>query len=298
MWTKGKANALLLLVAIFWGSGSVVTRLLLDAGLTAGFTVSCRGAIFAGLTALFFHGQLRGWNRRALAVCGGAGAANFLGYAFQAIGVAHTTPSNNAFLAAIYVVLIPFFAWLFFHKKPTARCLVAVTVCLGGMAVLAGVFSGAFQLNVGDIYSFLGAVFYAVAITLISYGAEEAAPAKVSFSLGVWMCLGGGCLHLAMGGGAMPGADWGSALPMLAYVGVVCSFLAQSIQVRAQRHTPASTAGLIMMIEALFASIFSILSGLEPFTPQLAIGGALILAAFAIMEIEPRSIGLGRRRHA
>lgn len=46
-----------------------------------------------------------------------AGLLNFGGFITQTIGVMYTTPSNNAFISASYVVIIPFIAWIFMGKS-------------------------------------------------------------------------------------------------------------------------------------------------------------------------------------
>ena len=52
---KTTANLLLLLIAVFWGSGFIVVKLMLEEGLGAGFINFLRGAIFALLSLVFFR---------------------------------------------------------------------------------------------------------------------------------------------------------------------------------------------------------------------------------------------------
>ena len=50
------------------------------------------------------------------------------------------------------------------------------------------------------------------------------------------------------------------------------------------RYTPASTAAVIMTLEAVFGAFLSIALGYEQLTPRLAIGFALIFAAVLMSE--------------
>lgn len=51
---KTTANLLLLLIAVFWGSGFIVVKLCLDLGLSAGLVNFFRGGIFAACPCSFF----------------------------------------------------------------------------------------------------------------------------------------------------------------------------------------------------------------------------------------------------
>lgn len=56
---KTTANLLLLLIAVFWGSGFIVVKLCLDLGLSAGLVNFFRGGIFAALSLLFFYKHIK-----------------------------------------------------------------------------------------------------------------------------------------------------------------------------------------------------------------------------------------------
>ena len=74
-------------------------------------------------------------------------------------------------------------------------------------------------------------------------------------------------------------------LPVL-YLSIGSNFIAQSLQIVAQRHLSASTACLILMLEGVFGSIFSVLFGYEPFTINLLLGGGLIVCSLVLSEIQ------------
>jgi hypothetical protein len=80
--------------------------------------------------------------------------------------------------------------------------------------------------------------------------------------------------------------NWKTVIFPLLYMGIICSFAAQTIQVIAQRHTSATAAGLIMMLEGFFGSVFSVAFGFEAFTSRLAIGGTIIMVSLMLMEVD------------
>ncbi len=72
-------------------------------------------------------------------------------------------------------------------------------------------------------------------------------------------------------------------LPIL-YAGIMSGGIAYTIQVVAQRHTPASDAGVIMSAESIFAA----LAGAIVFAERLTFGGYMgcVLIAIAILMVE------------
>ncbi len=73
-------------------------------------------------------------------------------------------------------------------------------------------------------------------------------------------------------------------------MGIICSFVGQTVQVLAQKHTSATSAGLIMMLEGVFGSIFSVVFGFETFTVKLVVGGMLIMLSIILMEVDFRQM--------
>lgn len=283
--TKRMANMVLLFISALWGSGFVVTRMVWDANVPAGFINFARGSIFSIFVFLFFHQKIFRMTFNDLKIGLFAGLLNFGGYIAQTVGVKYTTPSNNAFITATYVVIIPFMAWLAYKKPLKIKSFIAIAFCLWGMGILTGVMDKGFVLNVGDVYSFVGAFFYAGSITFISYGARKTDATIVAFMLATVQAIGGLGYFFFVDGGQLINVNWQAAIIPLLYLGVLCSFVAQTLQVMAQSCTSATTAGLIMMLEGLFGSLFSVAFGIEPFTFSMAVGGSIIMFALVLMEV-------------
>lgn len=283
---KTTANLLLLLIAVFWGSGFIVVKLLLDEGLGAGFINFLRGAIFALLSLVFFGRHIVKMNGRDFAVGLVAGLCNFGGIFFQTIGVQYTTPSNNAFLASTYVVMVPFFAWFMAGTKPKVKNFVSIGVCMCGMVVLSGILQTHVTVNAGDIYSLLSAVLYAVSIVYLGHKTSQTHFAAVAFMLAAVQAAGGLAYCFITGEFFSPDVNVTAAVGYALYLGVVCSFAAQSIQVAAQKYTSATSAGIIMMLEGFFGSAISVLIGMEPMSPALAVGGVLVMLSIVLAEMD------------
>ena len=296
--TKSGANLLLMVVSVLWGSGFVVTKMVLDGGITPGFANFSRGLLFALMAYICFRRRIHAMTKNDLKIGIIAGLLNFAGYLTQTVGVLYTTPSNNAFICANYVVFVPFLAWLLYRKPLQGKSFVCIAACVFGMAILSGIMETGFKLNPGDIYSLVSALFYALSITYMSYGCNESDPTVVAFLLAAVQAVGGLIYFLVVDGGSMPGVDWSAILLPLLYMGILCSFVCQTCQVIAQRYTSATSASLIMMLESVFGSVFSIMFGYEPFTKRLLFGGGIILISLVAMEVDLKSIFKSKTKEA
>ena len=288
--SKKGANLMLILVSVLWGSGFVVTKMVLDGGITPGFANFSRGLLFAVTAYICFRKRINAMTKHDLKIGIIAGLINFAGYLTQTVGVVYTTPSNNAFICANYVVFVPFLAFLMYRKPLQAKSFVCIGACVFGMALLSGIMESGFVLNPGDIYSLISALFYALSITYMSYGCDEADPTVVAFLLAAVQAVGGLLYFLVVDGGTMPNVDWGATFLPLLYIGFICSFVCQTIQVIAQRYTSATSASLIMMLESVFGSMFSIMFGYENFTIRLLLGGGIILISLVVMEVDLKAL--------
>ena len=81
----------------------------------------------------------------------------FAAYSVQTFGIALTTPSKNAFLTAVYCVLVPFLYWLVMGRKPDVYNILAAVLCVAGVGLVSlneGIF-----ITPGDVLPWLGRFF-------------------------------------------------------------------------------------------------------------------------------------------
>ncbi|MBQ7816450.1 MAG: DMT family transporter [Oscillospiraceae bacterium] len=283
---KQTAILVMILVTVIWGGGFVAIKMALDMGVTVGLMNMIRAAMFTVITFVFFHKHIFHMTKDEFKIGFLAGTANMLGFVLQSIGAQYTTLSNSAFLTTTNVVMIPFMAWIIMKRKPQPKNFVAVAICMVGTAVLAGVFQSGLSFNVGDLYSLACAVGFGLSIVFLAMQKSESHFAVGAFMVALTHFLGGAFYFVFFEGMAMPPIDWKVAILPLIYLGVGSSFLAQSMQVAAQKYVNPSTASLVLMFESVFGSIFSIMFGYEAFTLNLLIGGGLIVASLVVSEMD------------
>ena len=103
-------------------------------------TISCLHMIFVFpapvLLALMFTWRLKGLSGRVVRRGAVLGVLLFLAYTAQTFGLKGTTPGKNAFLTAVYCVLVPFFYWAFAHRRPDRYNLLAAALCVAGVGLV------------------------------------------------------------------------------------------------------------------------------------------------------------------
>ena len=60
----------------------------------------------------------------------------FLAYYTQTVGITDTTPGKNAFLTAVYCVLVPFLFWAVDKARPDKFNIIAAVLCIAGIGLV------------------------------------------------------------------------------------------------------------------------------------------------------------------
>ena len=282
------ASVALFVCSIIWGITFVVVgRALADVGVFP--FLAARFGLAALVMAVVSQQDLRQLSKAQIARGAGIGAFMFAGYVFQTAGLAYTTPSKAAFVTGFSVVLVPVLAAIAWRLHTNAW------VCTGALAALLGLYyltvpaQGFAALNFGDALELLCAVMFAFHILFIGRYGSGFSPRALSFL----QIATTGALSLA-------------ALPLLAATrrssvrfhlnvslavaigatAVLATVFAFSLQIWAQRHTTATNTALLLALEPIFATITSFFAFGERLGARTFLGGALILAGIALVELK------------
>ena len=117
---KLRAYLLMLFVVAVWGSTFVLIKGALTDATPAAFNLIRMTLAFAVL-AVAYHSAWRSIRRTHIAAGALVGLCLALGYQFQTIGLARTTPSKSAFITGLVVVLVPLFSIVPSLRAPGAR---------------------------------------------------------------------------------------------------------------------------------------------------------------------------------
>ena len=279
---KASAGRLALLAAaLIWGSSFVIMKNTVD-DVPVFLLLAIRFSIaFVVLGAVFFR-RLHGLDRRF--ILGGmlCGAMLITAYSLQTFGLVGTTPGKNAFLTAVYCVLVPFLAWIFFRKRPTMWNWLAAVLCVAGIGLVS--LNGGLTIAPGDALSLLSGVCYALHIIALSRLGEKGDVFALSIIQFGTTALLAWLLHLLTGPADihLPLRIW----PQLGYLSVLCTCVAITLQALGQKLTPPSQSAILLSLESVFGVLFSLLLGAEALSFQLFSGFALIFLSVIVSETQ------------
>lgn len=289
--TKGRANLMLLAVAILWGSSYVFAKEVVNSGMHSGLINGMRGLLGASAAAIVFNHSIRQTTKNDLKIGITLGLINFCGYYLQTMALQYTTPAKNAFLTTMYVVISPVIMWLVWHEHLQRKDGIAIACAVIGMAILSGISPSHLSLQYGDFLTIISAIFWALQIIFFArLGYKASSPWAIIFTISGTQGVCGWIAALINERTTFAHIDWWTALPPLVAIAIVVTFMAQGLQLTAQHYTSPTAAGLILMLESFFGSALSVVLGFDPLTHRLIIGGAIMILANVIMQIDLRHI--------
>jgi len=280
-----KADIILLLITIVWGSSFPLMKNVLD-HLPAFAYLSVRFFMAALVLAVIFFRHFRNLNGKVLLYGCIIGMTMFAGMALQVNGLYTTTASNSGFITGLNVVMVPVIsAWLL-KKKPDKSSTIGVATAFIGLFFLTGGVN--FRFNLGDFLTFLCSICWAFQIILVDKFTNEQDPAllgivQISFtslaSTAVWLTVD-----------YKPLAFNSTVIVILLITGLLGTAFAFGGQTIVQKDTSPTHTALIFTAEPVFAGIFSMLipnsqGKTETLGPVTIIGCVLILAGMLIAEL-------------
>jgi drug/metabolite transporter (DMT)-like permease len=276
----------LLLVAIIWGWGFMATRIAVDENLSASFIMMGRFTIAAAVFGAAFWKHIRSTITLRM-VQGGVlvGVFLFLGFMVQTLAMERTTPSNAAFLTATNVVMVPFLWWAAVHRRPPARMVAACVACLIGIGILSFRPGDGFAVFGGDLLALACAFFFACQIVLTGILAARM-DARVLVFLQFATAAVLSALFFFLLDGDPAAFRPGKGLAAVGYLGVFSTCLCYFLQTVGQQYVPASKAALILCMESLFGSVFSVIMGYDQLTASMAAGGLVIMGSVLLSEAD------------
>ena len=215
-----------------------------------------------------------------------AGLALSLGYVAQTIGLQYTDESTSAFITYMLVVFVPLIAAALTRTWPTRTAVAGVALAAVGLFFLSHGGSG-LRVGKGESLTLLCALGFASHIIVL----DRFAGRQDVFWLNVvqlatvgLICLVPGALS---GGYRFPLSAWLSAI----YLGVAASAAAFVLQTWAQAHIEPTRASLLLILEPVFAAVFSAMLG-HPLGARGAVGASCIFVGILVVERgRPSTVG-------
>ncbi|MCR8643969.1 DMT family transporter [Paenibacillus sp. N1-5-1-14] len=273
----------LLLVAIIWGTGFVAAAVALES-MSPYQVMAVRFLIAACLMSIIFMKHLRKLNRSVIGAGIVLGIFLFFAFMLQTVGLQYTTPSKNAFLTAVNVVIVPFIGYMLYKRGIDKFGMIGAILAILGIGVLSLEMN--MSLNFGDVLTLICAISFAFHIFFTCEYVKKHSPIGLTIVQMITACVMS-LVVLLFRGESLPLNMGSSGLMAGVYLGVFSTTIAYLLQTISQKFTSETKAAIILATEALFGTLFSILILHEVITMRMMIGSVLILAAILIAETKP-----------
>ena len=280
-WMTRLAKPMLFAAAFIWGSSFFIMKDALDA-LPVQYLLAIRFTTGAVLLGLFCGKKWRVFTASYFWRGAIIGAFLYLAYSIQTYGLASTTPSKNAFLTAVYCVLVPFLYWAFAHVRPDRYHVLAAVLCVTGVGLVS--LSGDLTVNRGDALTLVCAIFYAahiVAVAKVSPGKDIYILTAFQFAFAGLYAWIGGALFETFPAAALTQSD--VFLPLV-YLSVMATTVALLFQNVGQVWSDPASASVILSLESVFGVLCSVLFAGDQVSARMLAGFVLIFVAVVCSE--------------
>jgi drug/metabolite transporter (DMT)-like permease len=283
-----RADILMLITAIIWGSAFIAQRAGMDnigpflfTGLR--FTL---GAITLIPVLLLLHRLSKTpiqLDRPVL--IGGClmGLLLSIGINLQQVGLLFTSVTNSGFITGLYVIVVPILALLFGERTGSGTWLGA-SLAVIGMCLLS--IGENFQVASGDWLQLAGAFAWGAHVLIVGHFASRHDPMLLSIIQFAFCAIIS--LALALLFEPIQPHDIAQAAPALLYGGIIAAGIGYTLQVVAQRDAIASHAAIIFSLEAVFAAFFGAWLLDEALTFRGYLGCALMFIGMLVAQLWPK----------
>ena len=286
-----KANTLLMLTAVIWGTAFVAQRV----GMNYVGPLTFNGIRFALGTMVLFPLAIMQKNANARgaenivvplltrpAVYGGilAGIVLFSGATLQQIGLIYTTAGKAGFITGLYVIIVPILGLLWGHRPGWGGWLGAFLASIG--LYLLSV-TEALTFAPGDLWELFGAFFWAAHILILNHLSPKANGIRLACTQYA-VCSFLSLIIAFFTESTSLNSLYGAFIPIL-YGGILSVGIAYTLQVIAQRHAPPIHVAIILSLEAVFAALAGWIMLGEILSTRGLVGCMLMLAGMITAQI-------------
>lgn len=273
---------MLMLTTVVWGSGFVMTDIGLDY-LSPYQLMAGRFILAAILLVIIFSYKLKNLNKRILIKGIILGAILYTGFVLQTVGLNYTTPSKNAFLTAVNVLIVPIIAFVIYKRKFDRFEIFGALSALLGIGLLS--LQNSFSMNIGDVLTLLCAVAFAFDIFYTNKFVKNEDAILLTVIQFVSAALFSVVFVLVFD--RIPTTIEPGGIYSIVYLAIFSTIIAYLLQNIAFQYTTATKAAIILSMEALFGTIFSVIFLSEQLTLRMTMGAFFILLAIIVAEVKP-----------
>jgi drug/metabolite transporter (DMT)-like permease len=199
------------------------------------------------------------------------------GYLFQTFGLTQTTVAKTGFITGLYAIFTPLFAAGLFKKHVSKIQWAATALAFAGLAMLS--FKG-LSIGVGESLVLVSAILFAghiIALSEWSNGMDTYALTLIQMAMVSAISFLGGFKQ-----GIEAPHDSGVWQAIL-YTAIFASAFAFLVQTWTQSFMAATSIGILLTMEYIFAAVFGVIFGHETLALRTLLGGSLVIIAMVVI---------------
>ena len=203
------------------------------------------------------------------------------GYVLQTVGLEHTPATVSGFITGLFVVFTPLCAGVLLRRRVPNLAWLGVGLATIGLALIA---LRGWQIGAGEWLTLGCAFMFALQIIGLGEWAPHHDPAALAIvQLGVTTLI---CLVGAAPASLAP-PPTAKVWAAVGLTSIAATALAFVVQTWAQSILNPTRAAIVLTSEPVFAAIFGVAVGGEPFGFRTAIGALCVLGAMLLVELPP-----------
>ena len=217
-----------------------------------------------------------------------AGITLFLAFALQTIGMNTTTPAKSSLFTDLFVVFVPLITMLLIHKRFKIKPLITALLSFIGVVVLMNIFSENMAFAIGDLFSILCGLAFAIHFIVLE---KSAYIKKTEIRLNPYnftavqlfvVSILSAIVSLFFEQKNYESLLDVTAIISLLFLSIFATAIAYLIQFFAQEKISAEVTSVLSCSEAVFAIIFSLIWGFDKFSLHFIIGAIILIVSMLI----------------
>jgi drug/metabolite transporter (DMT)-like permease len=277
-----KADMMLIMTALFWGSSMLVTKFALD-DLEEFNLVAARFLIGFLFSSIVLFKRIKP-NKKVVGYASVLAANQLIVMALSTFGVRYTSVSKAGLLTCLAGIFVPLINVAVFRKKIGAKAAVCAVVTFIGIYILTmGGVNENFGINLGDVLCILCSLFFGINIMLVGFAVKRVDAVTLTFFQTGFVGLYSLAASFIFETPSLPttSASWLS----VSWLGIICGVAAMLLQSIAQKYTTDTHAGIIFTLEPVFALILARIFLSEILTAFGYIGAGIIVMCIVLLEV-------------
>jgi drug/metabolite transporter (DMT)-like permease len=291
---KFTAEGMLFLITLIWGATFVIIKIALQ-DISPLLFISIRFLLASLILLPFVFKLLLGISKMEL--YGGLllGTLYFLGFTTQTIGLKYTTATKSGFITGSFVIFTAIFQSIIEKRIPKKGTVIGITLVVVGLVLLSSKGTSVLNIfleigdnfNIGDLFTFFCALFYALYIVYLDIISKKYNYMTLSFMQVAFTSIFGfifAAIFSFTGIESMKLIFNQNVLFAFIYTSILATALSTTLQTKYQKFVTPATAGIIISFEPIFAAIVAFFVLSEKISNFGFIGCVLIFSGLIVSE--------------